>query len=336
MGGIRWTAVKLGIFTSVTVVVTVWLAAVIGNFQLFASPYEIEAEFSDATGLLRGDVVKAAGVTVGRVEEIVIDDGIALVTMSINEGTELPANLRAQIRFRNLIGQRMITLLPAEEEGTGEGLVSDELAEGGDLIPLDRTDPAFDLTSLFNGLRPVIRSTSPADINLVTNALTEALRGRSDDVEALLGNVADISETLAGKDRELSVLLKNLNLVTSDLAGRDAQLRGTLADLNDFLASVDASKDDLAAALTTLDIAARKLDRIVEANDANIKAEVDALAVLLDAVDDKRADLRGALRALPDVLVGTERVHSYGEWMMIHLVDICKDDSGTCGARGTP
>lgn len=328
-GGIRWVAVKLGVFTAVTVAVTVWLASVIGNFQLFTSPYEIKAEFTDATGLLRGDVVKAAGVTVGRVEEIDIDDGIALVTMSIREDVELPANLGAQIRFRNLIGQRMITL-SADDQGSGD------LTEPGDLISLDRTDPAFDLSSLFNGLRPLIRSTNPADINIVTRALTDALRGRSDEVEGFLAHVADISETLAGKDRELSVLLDNLNVVTSDLAGRDAQLRATLADLNDFLAAVDAGKDDLAAALTTLDEAARRLGRIVAANDSNIKVEVDALATLLDAVDDKREALRGAVRALPDVLVGTERVHSYGEWMLIHLIDICKDDSGTCGSRGTP
>ena len=42
IGGIRWTAVKLLIFTIVTVIVTTWLAMIIGNFRLFASPYEVE------------------------------------------------------------------------------------------------------------------------------------------------------------------------------------------------------------------------------------------------------------------------------------------------------
>lgn len=325
MKTIRWVAVKLGVFTAITIVVTVWLASVIGNFQLFTNPYEIKAEFSDVTGLLRGDVVKAAGVTVGRVETIEIDDGIAVVTMSIEEGVELPAGLRAQVRFRNLIGQRMITLT---EDGTAsEG----ELTEPGDLIRLAQTDPAFDLTALFNGLRPVIRSTSPEDVNIVTTALTQALRGRSDEVEAFLDHVASISTTLASRDDEIASLLRDLNVVTSDLAGRDAQLRATLADINDFLGSVSASREDLSQALLTLDDAATRLERLVANSDEDIRADVDALAVLLDAVDDKREALRSIVRRLPELLVATERANSYGEWTMIHLINVCKDDLRTCG-----
>ena len=37
----RWTAVKLGMFTIVTAIVTIWLASIIGNFTPFATSYEI-------------------------------------------------------------------------------------------------------------------------------------------------------------------------------------------------------------------------------------------------------------------------------------------------------
>lgn len=324
----RWVALKLLVFTIVTIVVTTYLASIIGNFRLFAHPYEITAELTDASGLLRGDVVKAAGVTVGRVEEIGIRDGIAVVTMSINEGTELPDELEAHVRFRNLVGQRMITLV-APSPATGR-------TEDGDVIPLDRTEPAFDLSALFNGLRPLIRSTNPEDINTVTRALTKALDGRASEVEGFLGNVADISTSLASKDEELGVMLDALNEVTADLNGRDAQLQATLADLDDFLGDLRASKSELSAALVTLDDAATRLGRVVERNDGHIEAEIDDLAVLLDAVDDKRADLRGALRALPEMLVAVERVNSYGQWANIHLVHVCKDDLGECGSRWMP
>lgn len=324
----RWVALKLLVFTIVTIVVTTYLASIIGNFRLFAAPYEITAELTDASGLLRGDVVKAAGVTVGRVEEIGIRDGIAVVTMSIDEGTELPAELGAEVRFRNLVGQRMITLV-APSPATG-------LTEPGDVIPLDRTEPAFDLSALFNGLRPLIRSTNPEDINIVTRALAKALSGRADEVEGFLANVGDISTSLASKDEELAVMLDALNEVTADLNGRDAQLQGTLADLDDFLGDLQASRSELDAALVTLDDAATRLGRVVARNDQDIEAEIDDLAILLDAVEDKRADLRGALRALPEMLVAVERVSSYGQWTNIHLVHVCKDDLGECGRRWMP
>lgn len=321
----RWTAVKLGAFTVVTAIVTVWLASIIGNYSPFSDTYQVKAEFSDATGLLVGDVVKAAGVDVGRVDDIELVNGLAIVTMELEEGAEIPANVTAHIKFRNLIGQRMIQFV---QEGEGGGALAD-----GDRILLANTDPAFDLTVLFNGLRPLIRSTNPRDINIVSQAVSEALEGRTRDVANFLDHVAVISNSLASKDQQLDSLLSNVNVVAEDLAGRDAQLRGTLADINDFFGDLDETRAELDQALVTLDDAAGRLRRLVARNDENIKVELRDLSIILDAVDDRRADLRAAVRALPEMLVAVERVNSYGEWGMLHLIHVCKDDLGTCGGQ---
>jgi phospholipid/cholesterol/gamma-HCH transport system substrate-binding protein len=329
MQSLRWTGFKLAVFTAITLVVTYWLASVIGNIHPFSDSYEVSAEFTDATGLLMGDVVKAAGVDVGRVTGIEIKDGIAVVTMSLDSEAQVPSSVGAQVRFRNLVGQRMVTLVDVGDPASGT-------LEAGAQIPLARTEPAFDLTALFNGLRPLIRSTDPHDINIVTTTLTQALAGRSDDVEALLDHVAVISDSLASKDRQLSSLLGNVNVLTSDLAGRDTQLRRTLSNLNSFLGDLDASRTELNDALVTLDDAAVRLRRVVANNDDNIKVEVRNLATVLDAVDDNRAQLKSALSELPSMLTAVERVNSYGEWAMLHLVNVCKDDFGTCGSRSRP
>ena len=323
----RWTAIKLGLFTVVTLIVTMWLASIIGNFSPFASSYEVEAEFSDATGLLLGDVVKASGVDVGRVSNIELREGLAIVTMELDEGVEIPATVTAHIRFRNLLGQRMITFVQEEE--------TNALLEAGDgiEIPLARTDPAFDLTVLFNGLRPLIRSTSPKDINIVSQAVTRALEGRTKDVANFLDHVTVISRTLTSKDEQLGSLLSDLDIVTEDLAGRDQQLRATLADINDFFGDLEETRDELSEALVTLDDAAVRLERLVDRNDENIRVELRDLRIILAAVDDRRAELRAAVRALPEMLVAVERVNSYGEWGMVHLIDACKDDNGGCGRR---
>lgn len=333
--GFRWTAVKLGIFTIVTLIITSWLAAIIGNFQYFSSPYTITAEFEDATGLLQGDVVKAAGVTIGRVEKIRVEDGLAIVELSIDEGTELPAGIGAEVRFRNLLGQRMIALVD-DPEGTASGTPASETLAAGALIPLEQTKPAFDLSVLFNGLRPLIRSTSPEDINIVTREVLAALKGREDVTADLFTNLADISDTLASKDEELDVLLDGVNAVTSNLSTRDAQLRASLADMGSFLTDLSASREQLGQALVNLDVAANKLGQIVRDNDERIEGEVDDLAVLLDAIDDRRGDLRKIVRRLPDFLTAVQRVTNYGEWGNQHLINVCKDDFGTCGQRFVP
>jgi phospholipid/cholesterol/gamma-HCH transport system substrate-binding protein len=325
----RWIAAKLALFTVVTAVITTLLASSIGNFPLFSDQYEVTAEFTDVTGLLKGDVVKAAGVTVGRVTGVDYAHGLALVTMSIGSDVDLPADLSAAIRYRNLIGQRMIVLSESPQAGSG-------LTEDGDLIPLARTEPAFDLSVLFNSLRPLIRSTNPDDINIVTSELLQAMEGRGAEIESLIGNIATITHAIGSKNAELEVLLKNVNSVTADLAGRDQQLTRTLGNIEAFLTSISEGREDLAVAIETLDEAARRLGRVVEENDGNIRAEVDDLAILLDAVNDKRGALKKAVRRLPEVLRAVSRVNSYGQWSMVHLIDVCKDDTGECGRRWRP
>ncbi|MEA2476638.1 MAG: phospholipid/cholesterol/gamma-HCH transport system substrate-binding protein [Actinomycetota bacterium] len=328
MTGVRWIAVKLAIFTAVTLAVTTWLAADIGNLSLFSHPYQIEAQFTDATGLLSGDVVKAAGVTVGHVTDIRIADGVALVTLDINDGTRLPSPLSARIRFRNLLGQREVDLTSTAR--------SDALTKAGTMIPLARTEPAFDLTVLFNGLRPLIRSTDPADINIVTHELLKALAGRSNDVESLLGNLGQISNAVANKDTQLGGLLRNVNTITSDLSNRNAQLTSTLGDLNSLLTQIAASRGDLGNAIVSLSSAAQRLRRIVATNDGRIKGETHDLATVLAAISAHRPALEKSIKELPNVLAAVERVTSYGEWANIHLIDVCKDDFGTCGKRWLP
>ena len=340
IGSIRWISLKLVIFTAVTIAITTWLAAIIGNYALFSSPYEIEAEFTDATGLLKGDVVKAAGVTIGRVSEIVIDDGLAVVTLQINKDVELPSDLDAEIRFRNLIGQRMITLIQGDTSLQAAALAPGDNAaaqgdvmEPGDVIPFSRTKPAFDLSALFNGLRPLIQSTDAQDINVVTEALTEALGGRSQEIKTLLGNVAAISDTLSSRDQELNSLLSNVNIITDDLNARDQQLQGTLADMNDFLADLSASRGDLEDAIVTLDGASQRLDRLIVRNSDDLELQFENLAEILEVVDGRKRELKGIVRSLPSFLVGVERVSNYGQWTNAYLVHVCKDDLGTCGSR---
>jgi phospholipid/cholesterol/gamma-HCH transport system substrate-binding protein len=329
MGSMRGISIKLTLFTAFTVVITFWLASVIGNYRPFSSPYQVRAQFTDVTGLLVGDVVKAAGVNVGRVNAISADDGMAVVTIAMDEGVELPDNVEAEIQFRNLIGQRMIALVPPEAP-------SGELLGANDVISLDSTEPAFDLTELFNGLRPLIRSTSPRDINIVATTLTKVLKGRSGRIESILRNISDVSDTISSEDQALSQLLDGLNTVSSDLASRDQQLEVTLTSINKFFDKILNNRKALRLALKNLDEAAVRLDRLVRRNEDDIKIELKSVRQILAVVDAKRKDLRGAVRSLPAFLEATERATGYGQWAQVHLIDLCKDDIGVCGTRGRP
>lgn len=145
--------VRLLVFMITTGLATGVLVVTIGNLS-FGSTKEYRAEFSDATGVVSGDDVRIAGVKVGNVQDVEIaDDNRALVTFTVADDTRIDAATHATIKYRNLIGQRYISL--------GQDGQSDDVLTEGETIPVTRTQPALDLTALFNGFKPLFERCRP-------------------------------------------------------------------------------------------------------------------------------------------------------------------------------
>ena len=95
--------VKLLIFIVVTTLATSVLVITIGNLT-FAPTHEYRAVFVDATGVVKGDDVRIAGVKVGTVQKVsVVDRNRAQVTFTVDEATTLSRATRAAVRYRCLI-----------------------------------------------------------------------------------------------------------------------------------------------------------------------------------------------------------------------------------------
>ena len=101
---------KLLIFIIITTLATGVLVVTIGNVS-FSGSREYKAEFVDATGVVKGDDIRIAGVKVGVVKDVeIVDRTHALVSFSVDDTTSITGATNAAIRYRNLVGQRYITL----------------------------------------------------------------------------------------------------------------------------------------------------------------------------------------------------------------------------------
>ena len=98
-------AVKLLVFIVVTTVATSLLVITIGNIS-FNDKLEYKAVFSDATGVVKGDDVRIAGVKVGSVSDVEIHEQTqAVVTFSVDTGSKVTDGTNVAIRgctFLNL------------------------------------------------------------------------------------------------------------------------------------------------------------------------------------------------------------------------------------------
>ncbi len=104
----------VGIFVTVGIGAVIFLALKVGNLTSVGSTpgYRIEANFDNIGGLKLRAPVKAAGVTVGRVESIKLDPKTyqALVTMKIDNGYQFTTDTIASILTSGLLGEVYVGL----------------------------------------------------------------------------------------------------------------------------------------------------------------------------------------------------------------------------------
>ncbi|MFN2586859.1 MAG: MlaD family protein [Actinomycetota bacterium] len=314
----RSTGIKLGIFTVFTVFITFYLASIIGNLSPFKDVYSVAAVFSDATGILVGDPVKIAGVTVGKVTGFEVERGQAIVTIEVEGDVELPENVLADIKYRNLLGQRSINLVRPDVPST-------EPLEEGATIPVENTKPALDLALVFNNLRPLIRSTNPEDINTVARAVLKVFKGREDDFAATLGNVGAVTSTLAERDQRLARLIVDLNDLTKVLNGQRSNIRVSLGRFTELMESLAEVTPTIERVVDQLDDASGRFGGLVARNRANIDQELADLNVLLTIVDENLGPLDKVAKNLKEVLLATARSQSYGKWWTLYVVNLCPE-----------
>lgn len=131
----------VGCFVLVGIGAVLYLAIQIGSARFFNSDsYELKARFSSISGVNSGSRIEIAGVRVGTVTEIVLnDDFFAILTLELPNSLQLDDDTIASVKTAGLIGDRYINLSPG---GSGFPL------EPGDTI-VD-TESAMDIESLIS------------------------------------------------------------------------------------------------------------------------------------------------------------------------------------------
>jgi phospholipid/cholesterol/gamma-HCH transport system substrate-binding protein len=311
--GIVAPLVKLAIFTVVTVTATALLAISIANVNL-SDTEDYTARFSDATLLMPGDDVRIAGVRVGQVEEVgIVDRKQAEVTFSVSANRTLPKNVTAQIKFRNLVGQRYVALT----QGTGGD--PNAVLEPGETIPLERTRPALDLTELFNGFKPLFRALSPDDVNKLSYEIIQVLQGEGGTVESLLAHTATLTSAIAGKDKVIGEVITNLNSALTTINQRGEKLSDLVVQVQQLVSGLAADREPIGDAIEALGGLTETTSGLLTEAREPLKQDIAALGLLANNLNDSEAVVEHFIQFLPEKTAKLTRTVSYGSWFNFYL-----------------
>jgi phospholipid/cholesterol/gamma-HCH transport system substrate-binding protein len=308
--------IKLIVFIVVTVLATGVLAATIGNFR-FGGTESYKALFTDVTGVMKGDDVRIAGVRVGEVSKVAVAErggrSLGEITFSVDKSRPLAVSTHALIRYRNLVGQRFVALT----EGAGS---SDRLQPGATL-PLKQTQPALDLTVLFNGFKPLFAALNPKDVNSFAFEIIKTLQGEGSNVNSLLAHTASLTTTLADRDKVIGRTITNLNTVLGTIDQRDKQLSQLLTELQRFVSGLSEDREAIGASLTNIAGLAESTSGLLTESRPAIRDDVKQLGRVTGNLDDNKTVVDTFLKNLPNKLTTITRTATYGSWFNFYMCD---------------
>ena len=125
----------VGSFVLSGLAAVLYLAIQVGSARFFGSDsYTVTARFSSASGVNPGSRVEIAGVRVGTVKDVVLDEFFdAIVTLELPNSLELDEDTIASVKTAGLIGDRFIELEP----GGGSPLEEGDVIDGQGAIDIE-------------------------------------------------------------------------------------------------------------------------------------------------------------------------------------------------------
>jgi phospholipid/cholesterol/gamma-HCH transport system substrate-binding protein len=103
----------VGLFVVAGIVSLGYISIKLGRLELISDRgYTVFAAFDSIAGLKHGAVVEIAGVEVGQVKAIGLENYRAVVTMSIDPGVTLQDDAIVSIRTKGLIGEKYVRITP--------------------------------------------------------------------------------------------------------------------------------------------------------------------------------------------------------------------------------
>lgn len=315
------TEMKVGLFVVAALLIFAALTVRVGGFKFLTERdnYEISVVVPNASGIDEKTVVEIAGIKVGEVKRIVLEDSRARIVMRIDRDVKIPVDSQVAIKTRGLLGARYIEIIPGTADrnpssvnpgmvGPGNLLRTAAVGRSGGPAPspqepfvrpggeIRRTVPTTDTDELIRQL-----STIADDVKAVTESLRAALGGPEGQrqLREIVANLSEMTRNLsrlvAQNDEKVTALVDNLNAFSRDLRTITAEnrqdLNATIANFRRFSDTLAQQSPELLESVKSL---SANLDQLVKENRANV-------AQGLENVKNAAARLDSALESVGSV-----------------------------------
>ena len=263
----------------------------------------VKVDFADVLDLVPKSAVKINEVAVGQVEKIELNGWTARVTLSIPVSSKLPDNATAELKQTSLLGEKYIALSqPADGKGVGT------LAEG-DLIPIERTNRNPEVEEVLSAMSLLLNGGGIAQLSVIEKELNNALRGNTDEIKHLIGELNTFIGGLEDQKAEIVRALDMVDKLAARLAEQKDLIGKTLEELPKGLKVLADQRIQLTEMLQALSRLGDVGTKVIRGSKEDMLANLKLLGPVLTQLNKAGDALPQSLELLltypfPDAAVG--------------------------------
>ncbi|PWN03698.1 virulence factor Mce family protein [Nocardioides silvaticus] len=312
---------RLGIITLVLVAVVSAATFNLGKFPGFRGT-KYHAEFSDASGIHKGNMVQVGGIRVGRVTDVVIDPESkdrVIVSFEIDDGdVELGPDSSASIEVLNLLGEKFLDIQPSAEGDL----------DAGATIPLENTQAAYDIVGVFGDLTTTTEEIDTDQLSAALDVVSGTVDDSAPEIAAAFDGIARLSRSVSQRDEQIQTLFESSQEVTQVLEDRSKDIVRLMGRSDLVFKELQRRKRAVHELLVNARTLAIELRGVAKDNEAQIgpalKEVDDLLAVLVDKKDQLKATLHevGPYVEILSNIIGT------GPWFDALAVNLASIPTG--------
>jgi phospholipid/cholesterol/gamma-HCH transport system substrate-binding protein len=265
-------AAKIGLFVVVTAGAGYLVYRTIHRETGRGGGYLVHAYLHDASGIAKHSRVTIAGIPVGTVEDIRLENGKARIDVRVNGDVTLHKTARLGVKSASLLGENIVVLT----QGVGEP----DKKDGDEIETMPEAVSVEDIKAQVARIAELVERVAQQLANSIGTEqggqnMRAILQNLADATEAINLTIREnrvvIKETLENIDRitvkggpELQQILVNIKLITEDVkqmlamrGGKD----GESGELRQTIERVNRASKSLESALAHIDNVAARIDR---------------------------------------------------------------------------
>ena len=226
------------------------------------SGYRVHALFDDAQGLVPKSRVVIAGISVGTIESIRLQDGRARVDIRIREDIALGPEATVAQRRASILGETLLTISPGAraEPRLGEG---DRIKAAS--VPSGTDDVIKTVASVANSVERVTRQMERSF------GTDEAGRQMASALESLTEALAAVNRTVTANEEVVTRTLQNVEGIT------------------------EATESQLQSILTNIDVLSAELLEIVRSRRGDVEGSMERVSRTVETVERSAVQLESVL-----------------------------------------